>query len=658
MRRKTLDDTGAEGTLAHEVLQADTLILVIDASAPAAQVDADFQEFGRFLRLLERGRGQRTEVGGLPVFLVLTKCDLLAKPGDTALAWIEHVEERKRQVDRRFQEFLAGKTAADGTVPFGRIDLHLWATAVKRPALAEAPARPREPYGVAELFRQCLQAARVFRRRRRRSSRRLLATVVGAAGLAVLLAGGALWIGTRPGRSSQAADLQNRIENYQFQQGQTPAERLHGSPEQIAQRIALVSEFHDDPHFGELPAPVRSEVNDWLLELKQYDVYYRKVLEARPPAEARTLPELLKMDETLQTTLALPHEDWSQTRAGRRRQDQLDDVGALRKAVKTADDWYAGLREEGEALWTFARRQPGANGASIDWTRWQKDVSALLHRADTPPFRDSDRLRGPESPTWHDSVLRFDSAVLGQGEWDRTRGRLQRLLALSAALGLGRGSEHPSLLVFSPGPFTAADARARLEELQKDYPAFEDSFQPKDLPEAAKRDVQQAARASYEVLLESGRAAVLHRLEQAATGDRETTERWAEVRRWLQANPEELASWRSSGPRPPPPGRARRNSRSGGGTDPVPGASAFRDQGDPAASRAAARPWCRSRGQPDDCTRGGRQGNDADIRAVRRGPVRPATARDDLHVSQPGRWGDRLPTGRGPVGEAGGAEGW
>ena len=92
---------------------------------------------------------------------MLTKCDLLAQPGDTPAAWMDRIEERKRQVDRRFQDFLA-RQDEDGPLPFGSIDLHVWATAVKRPALAGSPARPREPYGVAELFRQAFDAARGF----------------------------------------------------------------------------------------------------------------------------------------------------------------------------------------------------------------------------------------------------------------------------------------------------------------------------------------------------------------------------------------------------------------------------------------------------------------------------------------------------------------
>ena len=56
--------------------------------------------------MLEQTRGQRSEVGGLPVYLVLTKCDLLAQKDDSSISWIDRIEERKRKVDRGFQEFL------------------------------------------------------------------------------------------------------------------------------------------------------------------------------------------------------------------------------------------------------------------------------------------------------------------------------------------------------------------------------------------------------------------------------------------------------------------------------------------------------------------------------------------------------------------------
>jgi hypothetical protein len=544
VRRKSLEATSPEGTLAFEVLQADALVLVIDASAPPAQVDADFVEFGRFLRLLESGRGRRVEVGGLPVFLVLTKCDLLAQPGDSAQQWAQSIEEQKRHVDARFKDFLARKAAAEGPLPFGRIDLHLGATAVKRPALADAPARPREPYGVAELFHQCLQAARDFHRRRRRSHRRLVWTASGAVGFVALLVAVAVWIGIHTGAADAAGDLQGRIERYRYADKPTAVERLQGSPEQLAQRIADFSEFRKDPRFDKLSPETQDYVNSRLAELQEYDGYLRKVLEARPPADARSLAELQKIDDALATTLALPHQDWEQTPAGRLRGQRLGEAAALRQAVKTTDDWYSGLRDEGESLWTFARRQPGTNGASIDWAAWQRDTTALLRRAESPPFHETDRLRGPDSPTWGDTALRFTSVVEARADWEKTRDRLRRLLDLSAALGLGRVPDRPPLLLFSAGELTAADARSRLQQLKREYPKFEEEFRAEDLPEAAAPDLRRAAQTSYDNLVESGRAVVLRRLRQAGSDDKETPERWKDVRRWLQQGPEDLADWR------------------------------------------------------------------------------------------------------------------
>src|SRR5207253_3204725 len=112
---------------------------------------------------------------------------------------------------------------------------------------------------------------------------------------------------------------------------------------------------------------------------------------------------------------------------------------------------------------------------------------------------------------------------------ERTRDRLRRLLELSAALGLGHVPDRSPLLVFSADSFKATDARGRLQELKKDYPKFEESFTLDDLPEAARPDVRQAAGTNYQNLLESGRAVVLRRLQQAGADDREMSERWKEV---------------------------------------------------------------------------------------------------------------------------------
>ena len=148
------------GSLAGAVLSADALILAIDASAPHSQIDDDFREFLRFLRFLEQYRGRQHAVGGLPVYLVLTKCDLLARDALISRSmWQARVDERKREVAERFQQFLAGNGLHNGQLAFGTIDLEVRATAVRTPALTDAPPHDREPFGVAELF-QAVFAAR------------------------------------------------------------------------------------------------------------------------------------------------------------------------------------------------------------------------------------------------------------------------------------------------------------------------------------------------------------------------------------------------------------------------------------------------------------------------------------------------------------------
>ncbi|HEX5273212.1 MAG TPA: hypothetical protein VFW33_22100, partial [Gemmataceae bacterium] len=207
-------------------------------------------------------------------------------------------------------------------------------------------------------------------------------------------------------------------------------------------------------------------------------------------------------------------------------------------------DWYGGLREDAEALWTFARRQPGTNGASINWAAWQKDVAALTTRAGSPPFRDTDRLRGPDSPTWRDTVLRFTSVVEARSGWETTRDRLRRQLDLSAALGLGHVPDRPSLLVFSAGSFGAPDARARLQELRKDYPSFEKEFTIDDVSNTGRPDIRQAAQTNYQNLMDGGRAVVLRQFQEAGANDPADPERRKRVQRWLEQGPDELADWR------------------------------------------------------------------------------------------------------------------
>jgi hypothetical protein len=539
-RRRSLDADSREGSLAGAILEADSLLLVVDASASPAQVDADFTEFGRFLRLLEQSRGRRTEVGGLPVFLVLTKCDLLAQVRDSAAVWMERIEDRKRQVDARFREFLARHTA-EGPLPFGSINLHLWATAVKRPELAGTPAKPREPYGVAELFRQLLDAGQVFRGRQARAGRRLAWTVGGAGGLLTgMLTLALVLLANRD--SARPTALLNQVEAYRSREGQTPSARLR---EPLQPKISELTDLKNDPGFAALSEKEREYVEGRLQELLDYRQYKQRLQEVRSPADATSEKDLDRIEAALKES-APPAERqtaWAQTEATLLRNQRLEEAKAVRAAVLDLDDWYRRIIRRGEDLWAFAEHRP-RDGGPISWRDWHTQVQALLDEAENPPHAPGDRLPGGSRVTYA-TVFRFDRIAEDRTTWDAARQRLQRLRDLTAALGLaGTLPGRPPLLEIPPPPrFTAEQARGRLQELEKTYPRYQQEFKLTDLPDAALGEIRRAARTSYENAIAAGQEVVLRHLRDVCPEGRETVEGWRRLRPWL-ASPEDLQAWR------------------------------------------------------------------------------------------------------------------
>ncbi|HWG41313.1 MAG TPA: hypothetical protein VN688_00905 [Gemmataceae bacterium] len=542
VRRQALAEDSPEGTLAHEVIEADTLVLVIDASAPPAQVESDFVEFDRFLRQLERSRSQRAEVGGLPVFLVLTKCDLLVQAGDTAADWMERIEQRKRDVDTRFRNFLARREQEAGPLPFGRVDLHLWATAIKRPALAGSPAKAREPYGVAELFRQCLEQAAAFRGRRRQSGRRLLWTVGGAAGIVAVMASLAVAF-TVQNLDTQLNALRNHVKLLHDADLSSAAERLRPSIRELHARMEELTKVQNDPQFGELSTEQQQLVHARLDELKAYLSYYDRLRQSPRPQDMHSEKALREIKEKLKTELALPSADWSETEAGKLHAVRLQDAEALDTAVKRTRNWYLDSVEKADSLWTFAGQQTGPDTAGVNWETWTREVETLLNPQRRPAFFGSHKVPDAASTLTYDAtVMRFDEVLRSRTDWESDQRRLQRLLDVSAALGLApAGEKRPAVLVV-PRQFTLPQARQRTKTLTQAYPQYKTDFILDKLPEAIRPRVRQVARTNYEHLLGPARATVLSQLQQAGGGE-ETRTRWESVRNWLRS-PEELESWR------------------------------------------------------------------------------------------------------------------
>src|SRR5262249_31372996 len=114
------------------ILDSDAIVLTVDASASGKQLIEEFQQFGNWLHELHEVRGRRADVADLPVYVVLTKCDLLAKPDYTFAKWLQAIEDAKRKVDEKLHEYLREQIPG-----FGTVRVQFWATAIKRPALTD-----------------------------------------------------------------------------------------------------------------------------------------------------------------------------------------------------------------------------------------------------------------------------------------------------------------------------------------------------------------------------------------------------------------------------------------------------------------------------------------------------------------------------------------
>jgi hypothetical protein len=430
-RQRDLNGRPGSSVLGDAVLQADTLVLVVDASSGPDVLRRDFAQFARFLRLLEQGRSHRTEVGGLPAYLVLTKCDLLARKGDSLVGWMERIEEHKREVGRKFQEYLAQDAGRDAR-PFGKVELRLWATAVKHPALETAPARPREPYGVAELFRQCFQSAEHYRTQRALVGRRLHWTVAGLGGLVVFLVLlGLLFWATRP--DTRAAELETRIQSARAAQPKSAATRFQESG--LDKQIKQLEELKTDPAFGEVAPEGQAFVVNSLKELRAYKDYSRQVRDvvkelraytnsgrqvpdAKPPQQARTVEELAKLEQRLDRLASPPA--WRGTEAAEQRELYRHEAALLRREADRAAAAFTRLRDR----WRQVEKKGGLPEAI------SREASAILEEEAKLPYKEDNRdVKLPGALTaelTYGAVLDLDRVSAARALWLQTRPRVVR----------------------------------------------------------------------------------------------------------------------------------------------------------------------------------------------------------------------------------------
>ena len=506
--------------------RADALLIAFDASTPTELLDQRASEFAGLLRDLEERRGRRTEVSALPVLVVLTKCDLLARRGDSAAAWLQTAEQRRQAVASRLRATL-DRERQSPIRAFGSIEVHVLATAVKPPQFLDGGAKDRF-HGVADLLERALELGNSYRLRRRYSSERLAWTVLGTfTALAAMLALAAVFVFYRAPVKNELAE---RVQSYRSEEGRTPAERL---AEPLAPKIAQLQSFEADPNFPALAPELTEFVDHRLHELRNYRDYLARLGRVNL-AQVRHESELQQIAEQLQTDLAIPvpyQDEWSQTHAGQLHDQLVSDVRSLQGAIAETADWYRSLARQGEELRTFPRDRPGDTAS---WQRWQKAVGDLFVKSAAVA------LTGLKSDSTG-VVFGMDSVVAARVNWESLRPKLERLRELVAALGLAGslpdGERQP--LDIPPG-FTAEQAtnfRLRLEKL---YPALVKDASFAELPEAVEAEMLGRIRSRYQRLIEAGRAVVLRQLEPE---HRETLEGWQKVREWLGTSGT-LADWR------------------------------------------------------------------------------------------------------------------
>lgn len=516
------------------VYAADALVVLIPASADDEEVDRLFRDFGRFLDRLEGARTAGREVGGLPVFLTLTKCDTIWQSGDEPAAWQARVEAREEVVRTRFEEYLAGEQHDTGPLGFGSLDVAVAATAVRYPDAPEFAALGGEPFGVDALMRECTAAARAYRSRVVRAGQRLRWTVAGAAGVVVALAGGLAALLASPPPGDPLAD---RVRAFRDRLG-PPAVRL--ADKNFAKNEGELTAIRESPGFDRLPEDLRTFVESELREFAAYKDYRDRF---RPPQlgpnDVRSRAELDGLRADLAGPLAPPPGfAWAGTEAERLWEKWKTDARLLGTAEETLYEWYRGLVRRATALELVP---------AVDY-RWRGDVAALVADAGTPPFRPDDPIPGSPkvparrgAPLTYGPAFEFDRMALARQDWENEKARLLDLRGLADALGMTVGPGAPPAVLDLPEPTgNPAESRvlpgARLRALRETYPSRSGDYADwvvTRFPDPVRRDLRERLGRAFDAGARHARGLILDRLGTVP----ETPAGWQPVAGWLGSDP-------------------------------------------------------------------------------------------------------------------------
>ena len=520
----------ARGSLWTAIRSADALVLVIEAVATEADVDKAFRSFRAFLDALQNDRNYQREVGGLPIFLTLTKCDALAEAGDDFRAWSTRVGDRKRVIQAQFQDFFGYELAGDDDpttidpspfLAFGSLDLQVTATVARASGPKTTPLAflPEGEFGIRELAVDCLRAAKAYNRRARRAWWRLKYTLVGLIGVIALLFVGALTLSTT-GAYGPADALAARITEFRAREG-PPAERL--SDPAIAANQQAVDQFANSPVFDRIPPELKTYIADRQAEYAAYAEYRSRFKPPRlAPQDLRTREEGDRLAASLGTDLAPPAayaDAWKDTTASRMRQKWLTDLGLMTTAEEALYAWYRGLDRRATDL-LFVDRPPDYG--------WRQEATALFARASVPPFDPNEVMPGsPEvpavpraDPLTYAPAFAFDRVLLARRDWEDAHGRLTDLRDLTDVLGItaGPSAVAPPFLDL-PEPTSPAEslteAADRLALLVAAFPEADPAhpdWAAVNFPDPVRRWLEPRLRSEFETGVRHVRGLIVDRL--------------------------------------------------------------------------------------------------------------------------------------------------
>lgn len=496
------------GELQRVLQEADALVVLVAATTSEPKLTEAFGEFRRFLSAVQVARCSARKVGGFPVFLVLTQCDRLVRPGDSRSIWESRVQAWSERIYAAFETFLrrefepelppsdvrqstvaeraeTGEVAIGGRIeewtaegtqrflftPFGSLDLQVYAVAARYPGLPEVTENDPGPYHVAELFRDVFWAGADHRRRQHQADRRLQWTIrsMGAFLVATLTVLLVLFLAPPRVESPTLAEM---VAGYREHEP-PPPERLAVS--RLTLHRQILERFRDHTDFWQLSPELQGFVFQRLREIEDYRALRRHLASSAGPADCRTLQELEQLEQALRNgKLSIPQGrgyDWSATEAGRWREKWLHDMVVIRRAEQQLQELY---RDR-------VRRIQRLMDVDHFAGSWRDEANTVIQWSD-PPFPLEDALPGAlavmDLPAGHGTAVtwfvpyHFEGVIRWRDEWQRWQRRLQALRDLADACGLTRSSDLPAPLRIpkdsdSPSP---GDAPAlRWEQLQQHY---------------------------------------------------------------------------------------------------------------------------------------------------------------------------------------------